>query len=183
MASRPKQQRLNALLQTLAVEEVGEDATGLDWVCSWIADGKTVNAMHAYVGEKFEPLSRAWLSRCIHQLAPDASDRISKARQLGTHQLVEDAQAIADATKDKPDREAIASAKLRVDTLLWRAQSYNRAELGVKPAAININLNTLHLDAMRQRRIDPAVRAVIAPDSFEPAGVFEVHQAVPELSA
>jgi hypothetical protein len=188
MASRPMYRRLIALLKKLATEEIGEEATPLDWVCAWIEDGKTVNAMHVYVGERFgEPLSRPWLSGCINKLTPDAKERIAKARQVGTHQLVEDAQEIADATKDEPNREAIASAKLRSDLLLWRAKAYNRAELGEKPASININLNTLHLDAMRvfnsDRRVIPsAVQATIAPDSFEPVTSFEI-PAVPRLSA
>ena len=171
MASRPKQQRLNALLAKLAVTELGEDATALDWVCSWIEDGRSINAMHVYVGERFEELSRPWLSRCIHSLGPNAGERIAEARQRGTHVLVEDAQQIADSTSHDTSREAIASAKLRTEILLWRAKAYNRAELGEKAASISISLPQLHLDAMRARNVSLAAVAMLPTSDSEASEV------------
>jgi len=80
MASRPKQKRLTSLLAQFAAEELGPQAMPVDWVCNWIEQGRSVNDMHAYVADRFEPLSRSWLSRCIHALGPTAGARIRLAR-------------------------------------------------------------------------------------------------------
>ena len=59
------------------------------------------------------------------------------------------------------DREQIAKAKLRVDTRLWAAERWNRDELGKAPeVALQLNINALHLDAMRVQRIPAKESAV-----------------------
>lgn len=178
MPSQPKQKRLRAFLADLAVAELGEEATALDWVCSWIEDGRSINAMHAHVSERFEDLSRPWLSRQIHSLAPDAGDRIFEARRRASHVLVENAQDIADSTEGEHSREAIASAKLRTDILLWRAKAYNRQDLGEKSPTLTLSVQMLHLDALRSRSA-AALSATAAVPAALPSGEDADFEIVP----
>jgi hypothetical protein len=180
MAGRPKERRLLAAMTRLAREEIGPDAQAADWVEAWIESGKSVNAMHAHLQRVLgEDFTRPWLSRVMHaSLGPDASERIYAARKKASHQLVEEAQEIADGTEGSTSREEIASAKLRADIRIWRAKTYNRDELGERPPTVNVTLNRLHLDALRQLNAaravsNPAVAVAMLPSGEPDTEVLE----------
>ena len=64
------------------------------------------------------------------------------------------ADAMADTTADPITREQIAVAKERIDVRKWLATVNNPDRYQPKQAnqAINININALHLDALKKQR-------------------------------
>jgi len=154
MAGRQKPKRIVALLDRLAQEELDLGSpSGLDYVCSWLADGKTVQQLADHLTTLAgEPVHRGWLSPILQRLAPNAVQRMNDARRLSAHALVEDAQAIVDTAAVDPSREGIAAAKVQADLRTWRAARYDRETFGEKSAhSVTLDLGQLHLDALRQR--------------------------------
>src|SRR6185437_7782321 len=154
MAGRQKPKRIVALLDRLAQEELDLGSpSGLDYVCSWLADGKTVQQLADHLSTLAgEPVHRGWLTPVLQGLAPNAVQRMNDARRASAHALVEDAQAIVDTAAVDPSREGIAAAKVQADLRTWRAARYDRETFGEKAThSVEISLGQLHLDALRQR--------------------------------
>jgi hypothetical protein len=76
--------------------------------------------------------------------------------------LVEEAKAIADCELPIIDPETyeavhdVARDKLRIQARHWIAERVDRSAWGQQQAAVQINLNGLHLDALRARALPKA---------------------------
>lgn len=165
MAGRQKPKRIVALLDRLADEELDLDApNALDYVCAWLADGKTVQQLADHLSNLAnEPVHRSWLTPVLQALAPDASQRMNDARRSSAHALVEDAQAIADAAAVEPTREGVSAAKLQADLRTWRAAKYDRETFGEKAThAVTLSFSQLHIDALRRRNAQPTALSATA---------------------
>jgi len=81
MASTPKRRRLRAALARRAECQIGEGATPLDYIVTWVARGGLITELAASLRDEMgESMSRGFLSLIIHRLAPDATERIAAAR-------------------------------------------------------------------------------------------------------
>jgi hypothetical protein len=81
MAAMPKRRRMRACLARRAINELGEGATPLDYVCAWLAGGGLISTLARSLQEELqESVSRPITSMLAHALAPDASARIAAAR-------------------------------------------------------------------------------------------------------
>jgi hypothetical protein len=137
-----------------AKAELGEDAEIVDFAELWVASGRTVYDLSQELAKELGyDISRELVSKVING-APGAADRIAHARREGGHGLAEEALHLADNADAQ--REELQKVKQRIDTRLWLAARWNRAELSDKPDVnINISLPGLHLEALRARVIPP----------------------------
>lgn len=76
---------------------------------------------------------------------------LTRARARGAHAIAE--QARLNVRNAALTKEAVAKAKLELESDLWLAERWNREELGqVKPGVqVAISFNGMHLDALRAR--------------------------------
>lgn len=153
-----------AELSKRALEDCGDAEAHLEYVVDWVKGGKTLvelasdlssslNMRIVIDGSIFEDITARMITKHLNAKFPDeAGVALAAARREGAHGMVAQAMQIADEVP--ADREQIAKAKLRVDTRLWAAERWNRDELGKAPeVALQLNINALHLDAMRVQRI------------------------------
>lgn len=148
--------------------EFGEEpASHVDYAEVWIASGGTLLELARDISvvvmgkEQHDYIRREVLSKYLNGLEGQASaDTLSRARARGAHALAEGARQLA---KDTPaNRDAVAAAKLEIETTLWLAERWNREELGQQRGPnVSITFNALHLDALRARAT--AVASVPAP--------------------
>ena len=164
--------RVVAELRRRTVERFPDDASAseLDYVASWVADGRTLTALaHELVCS--HSLVMGYLRRKCG--ADVVASVMREARETGAHVLVEDALDIADAATE----ENVQVARLRTTTRTWVAERWNARELASKgpSVALQVNVGTLMLEALRQPAIDalPAITSAIA----EPADVVSVEPA------
>lgn len=173
MAGQPKKRAMIAELSRRALEDLGDAEAHLEYVVDWVKSGKTVVELASSIsarlgseieigGEIFRDINARMISKYLITKWPDtAGAALAAARREGAHGLVAEAMQIADDVK--ADREDIAKAKLRVDTRLWAAERWNRDELGKAPEVqLNVNLNSLHLDAMRVKQIPAKATAELS---------------------
>lgn len=157
MAGQPKARRLEIEL-TVRAKQIDDNATTLDAVCAWLEKGGTVVSLAKdvgdAVGEEYSvDVIYAYLKRVYGK--GEYTRRFAAARKEGSHAVVEEATQILDDLPNSADRDRVAVAKAQADIRLWRAERYNRAELGGdKQVAVQINVGSLHIDAMRQRAIE-----------------------------
>lgn len=128
-----------------------ESRGGPDYVREYIAGGGTILDLANELG-----CSRTYLSR--HLNGHDAyRPVIEEARREQADALAEEALQIADglADADAVTREQIAVAKERIDVRKWLASVNHpdryRQDRGQGPA-IQININELHLEALKKHR-------------------------------
>ena len=166
LAGRPKQRALVAELERRAREEIGDEATSLDYVVAWVASGKTqlalVNEISRTTGHEIMHATMAKYLR--DRFGDEASVRLEAARREGAHVMVDDAiEIIEDA--DTSSRERLQHAKMKADIRMWTAGKFNREQYGEnKGAHVQISIAGLHLDALRR----PMVTATIV-EPAEPA--------------
>lgn len=151
MAGRPKQRALVAELARRAAEMDTDDATPLDYVCDWVASGRTMLELSKDITDKVAmDITREMLSRYVYGLEEGAAEKVAAARQRGAHALVEDAKHLVDNSPET--REGIAKAGKQAEIRTWLAERFDRASFGApKQQAAPVTVNILHLDAMRQR--------------------------------
>ena len=119
------------------------DAGGVEVIAERVASGETLAAIADELGCRRENLVR-WLYS-----DEDRATLIREARARAADALVEQTIAIADTAS--PAEAQLA--RLRIDTRQWIASRWNRAEYGQdKTPAVQINLGSLHLDALRHVR-------------------------------
>ena len=85
----------------------------------------------------------------------DGGDAIvARARAARASALAEESLTIADTVEER--NEAVAKARLRIDTRKWISGAWDRETYGTQAPSTNVqvNLGQLHLDALRQQ--DPA---------------------------
>jgi hypothetical protein len=149
VAGAPLKQRVLASLRTRAAA-LDVNATPLDYVCAFIANGGRVVDLAKQIGDDIgTSVSRSFISGVVHALADDASQRIDAARRQSADALVEEAAQIADDAEPLP--ASVAKASLQVKTRHWMAERFAPDQFGVKGSTINvINAGQLMLEALRQ---------------------------------
>lgn len=132
-----------------AMVEQLEQLGGLEWVAEQVEDGKTLLDMTENLTRRAcMPINRSLLARWIE--AAGGSEAIALARMRGAEALVDQAAALVHSTE--ADRDQIALAKLRSEEYHRRAGWQDRERFGTpKDAQIVINVQSLHLDALRVR--------------------------------
>lgn len=139
-----------------------EDRGGPEYVREYIATGGTILDLANELG-----CSRTYLSR--HLNAHDAyAPVIAEARREQADALAEEALQIADnlADVDEVTREQIAVAKERIDVRKWLATVNNpdRYQQNKGGPTVTININQLHLDALKKRNAGDGARVINAGD-------------------
>ena len=97
-------------------------------------------------------ITRAAWRRWVGEHGGDAV--VARARAARASALAEESLTIADTAEER--NEAIAKARLRIDTRKWISGAWDRETYGTQAPSTNVqvNLGQLHLDALRQQ--DPA---------------------------
>lgn len=173
MAGQPKKRAMVQELERRTREEFGVASTEThgDYVLHWIASGGTVLSLaESIAGAKGLLIRRATLDTYLHDTYSDWDRSSQAARAKGAHSMVEHAAALADI---EYDRDAVPSAKLRIDTKLKVATMFNRAEFGEsRGASVTVNIASMHIDAMRRREIQDAIVLAI-PEEAEVLSIEE----------
>jgi len=157
VAGRPKENRLRDILSRLAHEELGEDASALDWVTGKIASGVTVTTLTKILAAEFreESCSRGWVSTALNRLTDDAKARIEQARKQAAGVLIDEALSIVDevarSTADVQRNRLRADARMRIAGW-WDKEQYGDS----KGVTVNLDLPALHLEALRIRSVEQA---------------------------
>jgi len=142
--------------------------TVLDYVCEWHASGKTMRALAAEITDDtgLEPplegrAIQSYLFRAFDKR--EVQDRIADAREIGAHVMVEMALDDAETLTDKDQAPIV---RVRNDARFWTAARYNKRELGdQKNIGVTINVQTLHLDALRQRNAERVKAQALESDA------------------
>ena len=96
---------------------------------------------------------------------PTRTAEVARAREAGAAALVEEAKAIADCEMPIIDPETFEAIndvprdKLRIQARHWIAERVDRQAWGQQQQQLTINLNGLHLDALRAKAPPKADRA------------------------
>ena len=152
MAGRALKKRLLA-----EIEQRG----GPDYVGEYIATGGTILDLANELG-----CSRTYLSRHLNA-NEDYRPVIEQARREQADTLAEEALGIADGlSEDVRTKEEIAIAKERIDVRKWLATVNNpdRYQTNKPQASVTININQLHLEALKKRNALPGDDAKVVGD-------------------
>lgn len=127
-----------------------EERGGPEYIGAYIADGGTIKDLAEELG-----CSRTYLSRHLYA-HPDYRPVIDEARAEFAETLADEALQIADGLADvtAPTRETIAVAKERIDVRKWLAavNSPERYQINKLGPTVTININQLHLEALKKQR-------------------------------
>jgi hypothetical protein len=159
MAGQPLKRKLIEELERQAAEmseEHGEPLGPLDVIHDWIAAGRTMRDLTIEVGKKVGhklSASSGILTTWVNS-TPEGRAMLAQARKIAASALAEETVDIlenADETK-----EALTKAKLRAENNRWLASKYDRETYGesAPQVALSFDIGQLHIDAMRQRRIE-----------------------------
>jgi hypothetical protein len=175
MAGTPFKNRVLAALRARAAARAADEAEPdvLAYCCDWIRDGGTILKLaESLAADSGGPVSRSFLSGVLHNLAPDATERIKAARNESATAYIDEAVQIADDAE--PTSAGVQKAKLQVATRTFMAGKLDPATWGERSPVVNINMGSLMLDALRtpvaQLGIQPAPTAIAATTEAE----FEV---------
>ena len=164
MPGRPRQTAIRAWLKS----QCGKGVTPLDYVCERLASGDYLADISREIEEATaleipQHALRRWL---IDEFGKEGvMQRFLEAREDAADAYVAKAWHILDSAPEV--REALDKAKAKADFLKWQASMANKAQYGSAPAAVNVNVNlaSLHLDALRQRK--QTASAVVAAPAVE----------------
>ena len=158
MAGQPLKRKLVDELERRAArmsEEQGEPLSALDVIHDWVASGRTMKDLTAELGKAIghNLQSSGVLTTWVHS-QPGGKALLAQARELASHALVEETIDILDDAEDT--KTGLMRAKLRAENNRWLAGKWNRKDYGEQPAqvAVTFDIGQLHIDAMRQRRIE-----------------------------
>ncbi len=159
MAAQPLKRKLIAELERRALEmgvEREEEVTVFDYIYDWVSSGQTMKDLTLALGKAVGhnlAASSGILTSWVNS-TPDGQEMLRRARANAAHLLAEEAGEIIDNAEDS--KLGLLRARLRVDQNRWLAGKWNRKDYGETPAqvAINFDVGQLHIDAMRQRRIE-----------------------------
>lgn len=146
-----------------------EDRGGPEYIREYIATGGTILDLANELD-----CSRTYLSR--HLNAHEAyAPVIAEARREQADALAEEALQIADGLADDiRTKEQIAIAKERIDVRKWLASVNHpdRYQQNKNGPVVTININQLHLDALKKRNAMPgdAARVVNGSEDDDNAG-------------
>src|SRR6266550_9017549 len=127
-----------------------------------IASGETVaDVSRTLVRPDGQPISRAFLSRLLHADA-ERSQAVLKARDEGADAMVDEGLHLVDSASQ--ERDAIQKARVQADMRLKVAGLVSRERWGESKQAVNVSVNvaSLHVDALRHRKIIEASRPLAA---------------------
>lgn len=152
---------------TIAAEQNGADST-LDYVAGYIANGGTLQELSAECASVHSwPCPQHFLRRILDEEYGriEVGKRLDEARTQAADVYVEDTLKIADTVAE--DKDAIAKAKLRIDSRTFLAGAYSPKYARNQKADVNVNLSiaAIHLDTLRARR----VQAQVVQGDSEPA--------------
>jgi transposase-like protein len=127
-----------------------DDPTGEDHVMELIADGYSMEKAAKATG----CTSRQQLQNWVKRGGQRRRDKLEAARKASADTLVEDGMNILDGLANKRTpltQPQVTLGAQRAGYRKWLASMRNREAFGEEKAAtVNINLNSLHLDALRQ---------------------------------
>lgn len=139
MAGKALRKRLFAEIETRG---------GAEYLQEYIAEGGTVLDLAEELG-----CSRTYLSRHLNA-HPDYKAALDEARRENADKLADEALSIADALADATvvTKEQIAVAKERIDVRKWLAtvNHPDRYQQNKNGPTVVLNINALHLDALRK---------------------------------
>lgn len=134
-----------------------ETRGGVEYLQEYIAEGGTVLDLANELG-----CSRTYLSRHLNA-DPAYKSALDDARRESADKLADEALHIADALADADGvtREQIAIAKERIDVRKWLAtvNHPDRYQQNKAGPSITLNINQLHLDALRKTRTGVTIDA------------------------
>ena len=118
-----------------------KSAGGEGFILAEVSSGRTLKDIAEALGIS-RPILSAWCN------APARRDGYTRARREAASALAEQGLGIVDAVSDPSD---VPAAKLKSDYRRWMASRLGADEWGeARGATIAIQVNTLHLDALRQ---------------------------------
>lgn len=160
-----KLEQVRNVLTERAIATLGEGKTVLDFVCDWLAGGRTVVQLAKDIGHSRDTVRRVTYD-CDEKEIVD--ERLRAARAAGAAILVEEAASIADDATE--NRDAIAKANLRVSVRQWIAGRHNKEQFGdQKSVGLTINIGQLHLDSLRRMNAQERAAPVALPAASEVA--------------
>lgn len=136
MTSRPIMRALAARI----------DVLGEDEVFMRIAEGAKMREVAEWLG-----CSRGLLYMWIRSGGDDRKAKFDAAREISSHGLVEDGQDILDGTIPTTSAD-VSLAVARANYRKWLAGQRNKKDYGEpeRGPSLQINVQSLHLDALRQ---------------------------------
>lgn len=116
------------------------DIGGLEVVLDRVANGETLRMIAADLGTTRQMLGD-WLGDDVERRALYQRARAASAAVFAEHAL-----EIADQSSET----GTSKARLQIETRQWLAGIYSPGEFAAKPAAVNVNIGSLHLDSLRR---------------------------------
>lgn len=151
MAGFEKRRRIVAALDARAAAEIGQEASALDYILEWVANGRFLSDLATEIArDPNEDVSRTALSHAAHRLSPEASERIAQARRAGADALAEDACQLLDDAGASPD--AIATARRQSNHRRWFASRGDRPRHLTAIDAVHVSIGAvMHLQSLQGR--------------------------------
>lgn len=135
---------------------------GVDRIIERHANGETLGSIAAELG-----VSRGFMSWKINKV-PGVKERLAEARRMRADVLAEEALSLADGVPE--DAMAIRKVQTQVDVRKWLAGVNDPERYGTQKAAVQVNIGSLHLDALR--RVQTEMKDV-TPKGDEIDGSFD----------
>jgi transcriptional regulator with XRE-family HTH domain len=148
-----------------------DEHEGLIW--ELLDEGKTHKQIADVLGCMRSSVTR-WLNATQERKQAHADSRVHASEGLAESAL-EIADDLAGASK-----EEIAAAKLQIETRQWLAAVWNRDRYGKDTAAVQINIGSLHLEALRQAGsaapvlVSPSAPSLSDARLVDPSGIVDV---------
>jgi hypothetical protein len=166
VAGQPRRRAIAVELEIRARNTADDEGhTALDYVSEWVESGKTLTKLALELGEKtgFEISVPSILGYLRKEFGGSLVDqRITNARKASGHTLAEEALQIVDDADDS-DANTLRKAEMQANKRLWLAERFNRTELGNdKSVAVQINVGSMHIDALRSRVVESRALAFIS---------------------
>jgi transcriptional regulator with XRE-family HTH domain len=149
-------------LRRQLVERINEQG-GVGWVLDRYRSGETIRDIAESLG-----VTRSLLGTYLNRKHREAYDAAKKEHAAAS---VDEARSLIDKADLFP--EAINKAKAQAEIRKWHASRLAREEFGDSPKnATQINIHTLHLDALRVRLVPEElpggeIRRVIGAESVD----------------
>lgn len=165
MAGQP---RKRAMIRELEKRARERECSVLEYAVECVESGWTltqlVESLNDAIDQGDDYVTRAMVSRYLnHEL--EGADQLAAARRGdGAHGLAESALTVID--EETEDKVQAARNKTRAEMRLKLAGFWNRQEYGEQrgpSVAVNLDLGQLHIDALRQRRIDVQEQQMLPP--------------------
>ena len=130
---------------TTMAHKLIEKAGGEGYVMEQVASGRTLQSIADEVGVS-RPILSMWAN------AAPRKDALAHAKRLAASALAEQGLSIVDSVDDPAD---VPAAKLKSDYRRWMASRLSSEDWGEQRSGTTgaIQINGLHLDALRQSRV------------------------------